>query len=406
MNSKLNKRLKLEKELLGPACFKKGRISVLLFMSAVFVLSLSVFSRDKQSHSFHDQGIEMMATYSKVILGRVSDHLEPALARTSMVARDPTLIGLIEQEKWPEIQNWFNQKIVNCTEVELITFFSPDAELKAYNTISHEGHPYDTKIFPGLSDCDFSTSRIIRQSLDAPSPEDSICVGAFHECQLSQIFFNGQNEGLTIGVSQQVISPASGSVLGIISTRFRFDHIPQIIDKISINDKYIDIAFMTSGGEMLTPFSSTTQSVFSGHKDLILENQANLESIRDEHLTFSSKDGVMIMTPLSGFNSVHGATLVCLLTVRPEYYSELVGLQTERNYTTSLSLSLLVGLFLWKIHESNKRQLLINRILEVKEQTKIQKRSAHKTNHRTGGRQRKGGGSGTHQRRISCFNES
>ena len=365
---------RIEKEVLGPSLTGRGRLSVVLFMGAVFVITLGVTSGKFKDAEYYETGINHIEEYTKLVLARVYDRIGPAIARTEITANDPEIIELLRSGDHLELVRCLDQKITQCTEIDLVAIISPDGSPLAINTIDSSSRPFPENNTQSIYNTSFADRDIVRMCLESENEPDSTWVGFFNECILSEAYFTGNNRGRSVGISHQIKSEDGKEILGILTTRFRFDNLSEIIDDLQLDSKVLDIAFITSEGQALTPVGLETEKILGSNNSSLESIVTPLEKSDLREISIKNKDHAILLHSLSGYNTVDGGKLVTLVTVGPEFFNSFESLANERNYTIAVALSLLVGLFMWKIRESNRRQKLLEHITRVKTETKIQNR--------------------------------
>lgn len=363
---------RIEKEVLGPSLTGRGRLSVLLFMGAVFVITLGITSGKYRNADYYETGIHHIQEYTKLVQARIYDRIGPAIERTKKTAEDPEIIELLQAGNRGDMVRWLDQKITQCTEIDLAAIISPDGHPLAINTIDSSSRPFPQGGATSIYNTSFADRDIVSMCLGSDEQPESTWVGFFDKCLLSEAYFTGSHRGRSVGISHQIRSADGKEILGVLTTRFRFDNLSEIVDDLELDSNVLDIAFITGNGQALTPVGLETEKILVSNNSSLESIVKPLESSNLREISIKNKDHAILLHSLSGYNLVDGGKLLTLVTVGPEFFNSFESLANERNYTIATALSLLVGLFMWKIRESNRRQKLLEHITRVETETKHQ----------------------------------
>ncbi len=202
-----------------------------------------------------------------------------------------------------------NRMITNATEIDAVALFNPAGEIVAINTVYADGTPIEKNRVDAIMAMSFDSREII-QSCRTNTAETEV-LEYQTTCDITPAFFD--SSGLSIAHSIPVHSD-TGELLGIISTRMRFERLTDIVKSREF-----------AGGDAIFTFITDSGGFFDEQVNAGEEPPIPLEVVRSaldsrgnglENISLSiSKDYVLSLSEFSHLETLDSGGIFACVSV-------------------------------------------------------------------------------------------
>jgi signal transduction histidine kinase/CheY-like chemotaxis protein len=217
-------------------------------------------------------------------IGRI---VKPAMARTHLVANDPTTAAALRSGDKDVLTTLANRGVQNSTEIDALALFGVDGRILAINNVYADGKSIDADRVAKVLGLNFDQRDVIQKC--ARNNAASEVLEFQTTCDITPALFG--STGLSVAYTVPVIEKRSGEKVGVASARLKFDRITELVKGRSLGRGEGTIQFVTDQGEyfseainggtaeppvptadlamMIHPGSSKSQSVSRWHDKLV-----------------------------------------------------------------------------------------------------------------------------------------
>lgn len=252
--------------------------------------------------------------------GRLDDDIfrvtMPAMNRGRLVSIAPSTHNALQSGDKDLLTDICNRAITNATEIDAIAVFNSDGEILAINTVFSDGDPIESNRVSKILGMSFDSREIIQTCRINDTVVEALEFQT--TCDITPAFFD--STGLSIAHSVPIFTD-SGELLGIVSTRVRFDRLSDVIEGRKFADGKASFMFITESGEYFD------ESVNAGSQppvpfEVIQDALKSKKDGMNESSVSISKDHVLALTQFSELETLDTGGIYACVSVPRLWFSQ------------------------------------------------------------------------------------
>jgi signal transduction histidine kinase/CheY-like chemotaxis protein len=237
-------------------------------------------------------------------IGRV---VSPAMARTRLVANDPTTAEALRLGDKSVLTASANRAVQNSTEIDALALFSTNGNILAINDVYADGRKIPADRVAKILDLNFDHRDIIQKCARNDAATDVLEFQT--TCDITPAFFD--STGLSVAYSVPVFDKQSGAKLGVVSARLRFDRLTDLVKNRSLDGAGGTIQFVTDKGGYFS------EEINGGSAQPPVPERDLAELIHSDNAASQSvarwQDKLVAIFPLKEFSTLEGGGIHVML---------------------------------------------------------------------------------------------
>ncbi len=264
-------------------------------------------------------GSDTVAAEAVVQAGRtITDNVEravgPAVQRAHLLASSPVVQGALRSLDRDRLTAACDDAIRAATEIDAVAMFGKNGEILAINTVYADGSTIDPERVGRILGMSFADRPIITNCIQNTTSAEAL---EFQTgCDITPAFFD--SSGLSVAYSVPV-RDQTGSHLGVVSARMRFERITGLLDGHSVAGGHGTIHLVTDAGAFFDEAINAGDS--PPPADRLGPMVAPLTSGEANHATIERADNYHGLFRMDGLRTIDGGGIQAMVTV-PKWWIE------------------------------------------------------------------------------------
>lgn len=269
--------------------------------------------------------VEVLTDVTHALTQDIERLTVPAMQRGQKLAQSDDLTDAVRDNNTQRITDLCNQAIQHATEIDAITVFDAEGEIVAINTVYRDGTVIPDDRIAQIMTRDYSARGIIMQCVKNSSRQEILEFQI--DCDITPALFD--SSGLAVAHSVPLYD-RSGTQVGVVSTRMRFDRITSLIEHRSFAGGKGSIWFVTDDGRYFDEALNTGGDPPVPHDELSAMTKP-LISQASEYLTFDHGAATLMLSRVSDLSTMEDGGIQVMTRVpkswltREARYTAMVG---------------------------------------------------------------------------------
>ncbi len=253
-------------------------------------------------------------------LGSISGVVEPAMARTNKIAKDPEIIAAVRSGDRDRLTALADRQVVGNTEIDALALFDKSGEILAINHRFRSGEQISNERIDRVLKRDYSERPIIQDCLKNTASEGVLEFQT--QCDITPALFD--SSGLSVAYSVPIYDNDGVTQIGVASSRLRFDRLSRLIDNrkrvrngpciyfVTENGGFFDEGI--NSGKSVPPIDSQT---LAGMAKPLLTNR--VESTFAPYETNRGQRMYAAITPLRSIKTIADGGILVMLAADDKF---------------------------------------------------------------------------------------